>query len=322
VPRLELQPFSPEHLSDAGRLLADRHARHREVEPLLSPRYEDPAVAQQAVAEIADAEGASGAVALDGGKVVGYLLGAPKATDTWGPNMWVEAAGHAVDDAETLRDLYGFAAVRWVDEGRTAHYALAPAHDSNLLDAWWRVGFGQQHMHAIQPAVDEPFDRPERVVVRRAARSDIPALAALEVALPQHQELSPVFSAGHAPSLEETVAEWEADFDDPAFAVFVAERDGLVVGSAVGCSIEKSSAHKGLSRPDSAGFLGFAAVFPEHRGLGAGRALGEAVIWWSAQAGYPSIVTDWRVTNLLSSRAWPALGFRNTFVRLHRVVGY
>ena len=117
-------------------------------------------------------------------------------------------------------------------------------------------------------------------------------------------------------------AEWEDDFDDPDFATFVAERDGVVVGSAVGCSIEKSGANNGLIRPDSAGFLGFAAVLSEHRGLGAGRALGETVIWWSTEAGYPSIVTDWRVTNLLSSRAWPALGFRNTFVRMHRVVGY
>jgi GNAT superfamily N-acetyltransferase len=322
VPRLELRPFSPDFLSDAGRLLAARHARHRSVEPLLSPRYEDPAVAEHEIAEATKTEGASGAVALVDGLVVGFLLGAPKATDPWGPNVWVEAAGHAVEDAETLRDLYAFAAARWVDEGCTAHYALVPAHDRDLVEAWWRLGFGQQQMHAIQPAAVEPLAPPEHVVVRRAARSDIPTLAALEVALPQHQLLSPVFSSGQPPTLDETIAEWEDDFDDPAFAVFVAERDGVVVGSAVGCSIEKSGSHKGLARPDSAGFFGFAAVFPQHRGVGAGRALGETVIWWSTEAGYPAIVTDWRVTNLLSSRAWPALGFRDTFVRLHRLVGY
>jgi ribosomal protein S18 acetylase RimI-like enzyme len=322
VPRLELQPFSSDFLADTGRLLAQRHARHRDAEPLLSPRYEDPALAEQEVAEVWKSDGASGAVALTGGRVVGYLLGAPKASSVWGPNVWVEAAGQAVEEAETLRDLYGLAAARWVDEGRRAHYALVPAHDRALVESWYRVGFGQQHMHAIQPAVSEAFDTPERVVVRRAQRSDIPALAALDVELPRHQGRSPVFSAGTHQSLEESAAEWEEDFDDPAFAVFVAERDGLVVGSAVGCSIEKSGSHRGLARPDSAGFLGFAAVLPEHRGLGAGRALGEAVLWWSAEAGYSSTVTDWRVTNLLSSRAWPALGFRDTFVRVHRLIGY
>jgi hypothetical protein len=34
------------------------------------------------------------------------------------------------------------------------------------------------------------------------------------------------------------------------------------------------------------------------------------------------VVTDWRVTNLLSSRTWPRLGFKESFLRLHRLVGY
>ena len=71
-------------------------------------------------------------------------------------------------------------------------------------------------------------------------------------------------------------------------------------------------------RPTSRG----AAVFPHARGLGAGRALGEAVITWAAQAGYDCVATDWRVTNLLSSRTWPRLGFAASFLRLHRLVGY
>lgn len=33
-----------------------------------------------------------------------------------------------------------------------------------------------------------------------------------------------------------------------------------------------------------------------------------------------SVVTDWRMTNLSASRAWPALGFRPTFFRLHRAI--
>jgi len=32
-------------------------------------------------------------------------------------------------------------------------------------------------------------------------------------------------------------------------------------------------------------------------------------------------VTNWRVTNLLASRFWPARGFRPSYVRLHRAPG-
>ena len=102
----------------------------------------------------------------------------------------------------------------------------------------------------------------------------------------------------------------------------IAEYDGLVVGSAVGCSVEKSSGHSGLARPDNAGLLAFAAVLPTARGRGIGRALGEAVLQWSTDCGYDSVVTDWRVTNLLSSRTWPRLGFEQTFHRLHRLIAY
>jgi GNAT superfamily N-acetyltransferase len=325
VPRVELHAFSPDFVPDAGRLLAARHRLHRQSAPLLSPRFESAEAAEREIAAAARADHASGAVATRGGVVVGYLIGAPKDASTWGPNVWVESAGHAVDESETretLRDLYGLAAECWVDAGRTAHYAVVPSHDLELQEAWSRVGFGQQHLHAALPAVTRPAPPPEHVVVRRAMRSDIAALAALEIALPAHQGRSPVFSAGRRPTLEESVAEWEDDFDDPAYTTFVAERDGVVVGSAVGCSVEQSGSNTGLIRPDRAGFLGFAAVFPHARGMGVGRALGEAVLWWSSGAGYPAVVTDWRVTNLLSSRAWPALGFRSTFVRMHRVVGY
>jgi ribosomal protein S18 acetylase RimI-like enzyme len=320
--RVVVRPFEAGDLDQAGRLLAARHAAHRAVHPLLPKAYEDPAVARAAIETAWRADGASGAVALDGDRLAGYLLGAPKASAVWGPNLWVESAGQACEDAETMRDLYGVAAARWAEQGRTAHYVLVPAHDAGLLDAWWRLGFGQQHAHGIRAVPDKEPLPPATVRIRKARREDIDVLARLEVELPTHQGLSPVFSAGTIPDLEESRAEWEDDIDDESYGSFVAEVGGQVVGSAVGCALDKSSAHTGPARPENAGFLGFAAVLPEARGAGAGRALGEAVGWWVAQQGFGSLVTDWRVTNLLSSRTWPRLGYETTFLRLHRVLGY
>jgi len=319
---VEVRPFSGADLDDAAGLLADRQAAHRRTQPLLSGRYEDVGAARAQLEAVLATAGASGTVAYRDGSLIGYLLGAAKPSAVWGPNVWVEAAGLAVSEAEVARDLYAAAAQRWVAEGATAHYALVPAYDSALVDAWSRLAFGQQHLHAIRATA--PPDRPidDDHVIRPARRSDIPQLAALDRVLPAHQGESPVFSPAEAPTLDEAVAEWEADFDDPAYATFVAELDGNVVGSSVGTTIEKSSAHTGLARPDNAGFLGFAAVVPPARGNGLGRRLGEAVIAWAAEQGHASVVTDWRVTNLLSSRTWPKLGFTPTFVRMHRVVGY
>ena len=199
----------------------------------------------------------------------------------WGSNVWVDAAGQAAAEPELVRDMYGLAAAQWVQESRRAHYVLVPASGEGLLRAWYRLGFGQQQAHAVRPIPDETPVAPAKVAVRRARRSDLPALAGLEVKLPRQHSLAPVFSASPVPSYEKCLAGWEEDFDDPAYATFVAEFEGVVIGSSIGCSLELSSSHPPLFRPDHAGFLAFAAVVPHARDLGAGRALGEAVIAWT-----------------------------------------
>ncbi|WP_232828487.1 GNAT family N-acetyltransferase [Kribbella monticola] len=319
--RVVVRPFEAADLVGAARLLAERHARHRSRHPLLPAEYEDPELARVEVNAAWQTEGASGAVLVEGDEITGYLLGAPKPGAVWGPNVWVERAGHAVRDPEQVRDLYGAAATRWYEQGLIAHYALVP-DEPELVDAWFRLGFGSQHAHAVRAVPSTPYAEHPGLTVRRAGRGDVAVLAELDLVLPQHQGQSPVFSAGEVPTLEEALADWEESIDDPAYMTFVAERNGRVVGTSIGCSLEKSSAHGGLAQPDNAGFLAYAAVFPDARGYGAGRALGEAVLNWAAEVGYDSVVTDWRVTNLLSSRAWPRLGFVQTFHRLHRLLGY
>jgi GNAT superfamily N-acetyltransferase len=314
-----LEPLAEEHLDGAAVLLAARHAAGRRAEPALDPRYEDPTASRDEIAALLARDGASGVAAVRDGELVGYMIGVPL-DETWGPNTWVEPAGHAVVAPELVRDLYAAAAARWVEEGRTSHYAVVPATDPELVDAWFRLGFGHQQAHAIREPLAQSPVPPEGITLRRARREDIVVLARVELSLAEHQILSPVFSRLRLPTFEQTRAEWDEDFDDPTYTTFVAERDGTVLGSAVGCAIEVSSIHRSLALPRGAGFLGFAAVLPEHRGLGAGRLLGEAVLAWAGEEGYPAVATDWRMTNLLSSRTWPRLGFRPTFYRLHRAI--
>jgi len=159
------------------------------------------------------------------------------------------------------------------------------------------------------------------LVIRTPTRDDLDALAELELVLPRHLRASPVFSTLSLQPIEEVRAEPDEDFDNPKYTFFVAEHEGVVIGSGLGCALEVSGGNAGLIRPAHAAFLAHAAVFPEARGLGAGRALGEAVLAWARGAGYPSIATDWRSANLEADRAWRGLGFRPTFRRLHRLIG-
>jgi ribosomal protein S18 acetylase RimI-like enzyme len=317
--RAWVRPFEAADAPAAGRLLAARHVAHRACQPLLSGW--DAAASTRAVEEVLDG-GGTGAVAVEEGELTGYLLGAPKADVPWGPNIWVESSGHAVTEPETVRDLYALAAAPWAATGRTAHYVVVPTHDRELVDAWFRLGFGAQQEHAIRDLSPVTVPRPSPVTTRPAVRADVPVLGELDVEVPRAHHASPVFSSMAPPAVDDSVAEWAEFFDDEGFHHVVAEVDGRVVGFATGCALSVSSMHTGPARPDGAGYLGFAVVHPDARGLGVGRVLTAQVVDRLRADGFPSVVCDWRATNLFSSRAWPALGFQPTFVRVHRLLGY
>jgi GNAT superfamily N-acetyltransferase len=317
-----IRPFEAGDLDAAGGLLADRHRRHRLVEPLLDPAYEDPAGARREIEALLAVDGAGGWAAHRGGRMLGFLIGVAKADATWGRNVWVEPAGHAALEPTVVPSLYVVAGDAWAAEERFNQHVLVPASDDALVDAWFSLDFGQQHLHAVRenpPASFGVVPRSE-LVIRRARRDDIPALAELELVLPRHMQGAPVFSRLPIQPVEEIVAELEADFDSPDYTVFVAEHEGRVIADAIGCALTKSSGNSSLIRPASAGFLGYAAVLPEARGLGAGRALGETVMAWSRDAGFSSVATDWRSTNIEADRSWRGLGFRPTFRRMHRSI--
>jgi ribosomal protein S18 acetylase RimI-like enzyme len=308
---LEIQPFSEEHLGDAGRLLDQRHRRHREAEQLLAESHDFAGE----VEALWRGEEASGAVGLRDGRLVGYVLGIRKEA-RWGPNVWVDPAGHAAEAAEDVRDLYAAAASRWVDEGRTRHYVVAPASDEPLLDSWSRLSFGRQHALAIRelPEVEWPDG------VRLANEGDLDAIVDIAPVLPDHQDGSPVFGNAPRESEAELRAEIVEDLGNPEIANFLAEVDGRVVGNLVIAPTELSSTHAGVARVPGAAFLAYAATKPEARGLGTGVAMTNAGFAWARDHGFETMVTDWRETNLLASRFWPKRGFRRTFLRLYRSI--
>src|SRR5947207_12021558 len=180
---LEVVPFSDEHSDDAAALLAARHTRHREAEPLL-PELADP---RAAVEQEWRTDGASGAFAPGRG----YLIAAPV---TFRGVTWMRSgiAGQAIEaDREAMRDLYAAAAQRWVDEGHRQHAVFLPSHDAELVDAWFRLSFGASAAMAIRetaPAA-EPFDG--GVAIRQGTPDDFTEAARLELAMAAAMEPAP-----------------------------------------------------------------------------------------------------------------------------------
>ena len=196
------------------------------------------------------------------------------------------------------------------------HYALVPALDGQV-DAWFRLSFGAQHAHGITKVDEHPWPPGTRLAESR----DIEALLELAPLISRHQVLAPVFSGIHDEmGADELHAMLTEDIANEELGELVYERDGRVVASFEIVPVEKGSMYSGLAEPDGAAYLGWAASLPDVRGSGAGLALTKAAFAWAHERGYSSMLTDWRETNLLSSRFWPARGFRRFFLRLYRSI--
>jgi ribosomal protein S18 acetylase RimI-like enzyme len=303
VARPAIVPFSEEHVEPAAALLAERHERHRASIPQLPA---DPDYAAELAALLA--AGATGAY-TDGA----YVLGHP-GPDHWGLNMWLDAAGHAAREPELLRDVWAVAAAGWFGQGLKEHYALVPATDEALVDAWFRLGFGAQHAYGVMDVPEREWPRG----VREATEDDVEALVALGPILPRHQRESPTFSGFPEPTADEVRADVLDDFTHDTVVNLVYETGGRIVGNFAVYPIELATSHSGLARPPGAAFIPFAVTDADVRESGAGVALTDASLAWAGARGYETMVVDWRVTNLLSSRFWPRRGFRTSFLRLYR----
>jgi ribosomal protein S18 acetylase RimI-like enzyme len=319
MPRLEIRPFSEEHLDAAARLLARRHERHRAAEHLLPERFEDPAAAVEEVKAAWAAQRACGSIGFHEGRPVGFLVGSRRDADVWGENIWVDYAGHGVETAEDVRDLYATAAGRWVEEGATNHYVLVPAFDDALVNSWFRLGFGQQQGHGVREvSAGTAVQLPAGLEIRKPTADDVDSLVRVDLALPKHHRTSPVFSTRPIPTEQESRDEWARTLAGNEEEVLIGCLDGKPVAAWSLDDGTRSSYFKGLARPEQSCYLGFAATLPEIRGSGVGVAMTDASFAWAAEAGYTSMGTDWRVTNLLASRFWPRRGFRVSFLRLYR----
>jgi GNAT superfamily N-acetyltransferase len=185
------------------------------------------------------------------------------------------------------------------------------------VGAWFRLSFGAQQAHGIKAV--EVGEWPPGA--RRAAPGDLDAVLELAPVVSDHHGLAPVFSGIEwDEDPDELRAMLAADLADDAVGELVYERDGRIVAGFELVSAERATMHGGPARPDAAACIGWAATRPDVRGSGAGLALMAAASAWAHEQGYASLVTDWRETNLLASRFWPARGFRRSFLRLYRSI--
>ncbi len=330
---VRIVPFTADHLKASATLLAARHRCDRTWAPDLSPEYEDMAATLPILHELLAAGGTSGVVALDAGRVAGYLLGSPamrSPTRTFAGYTHPRAAdmayeGHAVDPecgAALYPRLYAALAQHWVWQGLVGHYVSVPAH-REASEPWWELGFGQYMALGVRPTTlaDEPAAcHRNDLEIRRATADDAVAVQDAMTEFVRSFASAPIF----VPFLPETTAErqqWGVDrLADPGSPVWLAFAHDQLVGLQL--FDEPTSPHwhePPLATPARSVYLHIAYTVPEARSTGIGEALLNHTLAWAREAGYDYCTALW-VTASRAAPFWRRLGFQPVSYRLCRIV--
>jgi ribosomal protein S18 acetylase RimI-like enzyme len=153
-------------------------------------------------------------------------------------------------------------------------------------------------------------------IVRRANKKDMRALGALgALLLRTHHDFDPLRFMMPSDDPEEGYG-WflGTQLQSKDVAVFVAERDGVVIGY-VYAGIEPLS-WKELR--DECGFIHDVAVNESGRRTGVATALIEAAIGWLRERQMPRVVLWTAERNEAAQRLFAALGFRRTMIEMTR----
>lgn len=316
----EIIPLTDEMLDQAASLLAARHCQNRLTQPDLPARFEDPAQAGIALAAARQRKFARGVAAVDGSKLVAFLTSDLDIDSLWGRSAWVRPAGYATaagQDPELLRDLYAVLGDQWVQAGCFFHFILVPAGADELARIWFSLSFGIEHVHAIQPLENLSNTAPalpDGALIRPLGPEDGPLLAEFSDVIWRHQVQAPVWAI-HLPESSDRQG-WAELAEDPEVVAWLATLDGEP--AAVQSYYPSEMGIDMLFVHDRTAHLAAAGTRPWARGRGLMGALTRNGLADRYAKGFSWCETDWRSTNLLSSRYWPRQGFKPAIYRLAR----
>jgi ribosomal protein S18 acetylase RimI-like enzyme len=156
----------------------------------------------------------------------------------------------------------------------------------------------------------------QAVTVRAATRNDLDALGRLGASLMRsHYAYDPQRFMAPGPHPDHGYGRFLGSLlDQPDAAIFVAEKDGVVIGY-VYAGLEPVSWRE---LRDAAGFVHDLIVDEPHRQKGVAMSLMEAALAWLRDRGAPRVVLGTAQQNAAAQRLFERLGFRRTMVEMTR----
>lgn len=323
---MKLIPFKREYLPEAARLLSERHLIERKFFPGLSAKFENYRFSLKVLDAIWNKNYTEGIAAFRAGKLIGYIIGHVNTESIYfGRHTWVDYAGLALERTENpefYRYLYAKLAEKWIEYGCFNHFVVIPAGNSQVIDSWLKAGFAYQQVHGLYDLsklkLNNNNDNDNNIKIRLATYSDIEDIMRISSLTLKYQTKAPVWAIGLPEEIEELEEGYAELIEDDDSDLWLAFKDNKLVGFQ--CFRKLKTDETNMMFPESSIEIVAAGTIAEKRNQGIGSFLTEKGLTHAKKNGIKYCITDWRITNLLSSKYWPQKGFLPFAYRLTRKV--
>ena len=255
--------------------------------------------------ELEDLAGNVGVVMLDDatGKMLGFLCYdepwddafGSKASGTFAP---IHAHGAIAENRATIyKKLYQAAAEKWVAKGAAYHAISLYAHDMQLVNAFFTLGFGLRMIDAVMPLANFDYEVCEGVSYAELPKSDAAKIRAMRKSLNAHLGESPCFVR----SSEADAKKWLDRAETRDSRLFVA-----TMGAELVAYIEVMDDGENFISDAADDMQNICGAFclPQHRGKGVMQGLLSHVITNLRADGHAALGVDFESFNLSSNGFW------------------
>jgi ribosomal protein S18 acetylase RimI-like enzyme len=319
---MEFKPFSEQHITTAANLLVHQNKNILRRFPLLPERIAEMDATREFLTALLQKPDSHGMVLEQNGKLIAYMLGSYNENPFFGKHCWVPLGGIALprnNIQQVFRHLYAATGVQWMRDGVLNHYLVCPD-----LHAWqqaaFSLSFGREQAYAVnslQKPLEQP-DLPAGIQIRLVVPQDANQLFDIGHWIAAHLNKEPVWEPVPQQHLDAILPEYAKLANDDTSTTMVAVEGEKIVGYVVLYTVDVGPDH--LLGVPSAGEFAAAAIDPDYRKRGVGRALFTRLINEARQQKYKTLFTDWRTTNLVAASYWPSFGFETFAYRLLRRV--
>ena len=294
---IELKPFEEKYIEDAARLFAERYRVERKYAKLLPSRYEDyntivPLLSDQI-------KQTPGVVTIENGKLSGYLV--ERLLPIWRGrrSVFVPFWAHSVDGKnrkKNYQQMYTYLSSQWVANGCFTHLISVLAHDEEIIDMLFWLGFGMAVVDTMRDFSNIPNPVAD-VEIRLATIDDLDMVVSLDHELAQYLAGPPIFMAMTEKRCRDYHNKW---LSKPSHSLWFASYKGKVVSYMKICPLDEDYVITGEKTIWIQG-----AYTKEHmRGKGIGTALLKQALQWAQLHGYKRCAVDFETENVLASAFW------------------